>query len=225
MNDAYAQYCQHVREQGLPGEILVPSCLQHAPQKKGTKTRLSREEKRSLFIELFREVAVCQRCPLHTGRHKAVFGAGNVDASVFVIGEAPGFSEDQKGLPFVGKAGELLTKMMQAISLSRHEDLFISNIVKCRPPENRDPATDEAQTCLPYLEKQISIVQPRAILLLGRVAAHTLLQETDSIKSLQNHVFHYKNIPLMVTYHPAALLRNASLKKVPGKPCSDFVPC
>ena len=130
-----------------------------------------------------------------------------------IIGEAPGHEEDEQGLPFVGAAGKLLTTMLSAITIDRTTDVFITNVLKCRPPENRTPGTSEIITCLPMLKQQIDIMQPKAILLLGRIAAHALLDISDSIAKMRLQVFDYNGISTMVTYHPAALLRNTDYKR------------
>lgn len=155
------------------------------------------------------QVKGCTACPLHLSRTHAVFGVGNSQADLMIIGEAPGFNEDKQGEPFVGRAGKLLNLMLGAIQLKRSE-VYIANIVKCRPPENRDPHLIEVQTCTPYLNEQISYIQPKLILALGRVAAHYLLNTKDKLESLRSTIHPYAdtNIPLIVTYHPAYLLRN-----------------
>ncbi len=167
--------------------------------------------KREALAELFRKS--CTKCHLHQKREKFVFGSGNAEASIMVIGEAPGSEEDNQGLPFVGEAGQLLTKMLAAIGLDRNKDVFITNVLKCRPPENRNPETSEVLACIPLLLTQIAVIKPKAILILGRIAAHALLGCTDSIAKLRSKVHDYNGIPLMVVYHPAALLRNAEYKK------------
>jgi DNA polymerase len=129
-----------------------------------------------------------------------------------VVGEAPGAQEDREGLPFVGKAGELLTRMLQSISLDRRQDTFITNVCKCRPPQNRTPEFSEIQMCLPLLVKQVEIIAPKAILTLGKTAAQALLDRSDTIGKLRTKSHRFRSIPLVVTYHPAALLRNPSLK-------------
>ncbi|HET9226847.1 MAG TPA: uracil-DNA glycosylase [Thermoanaerobaculia bacterium] len=154
----------------------------------------------------------CTRCRLAQGRQKTVFGSGNPDADLMLIGEAPGAEEDKQGLPFVGAAGELLTKIIQAIDL-RREDIYIANILKCRPPGNRDPQPDEVAACRGYLEKQIDLVKPRVIVALGRIAAQTLLGNESPIGQMRGQWFRVRGIPAMVTYHPAALLRNPGLKR------------
>lgn len=154
-------------------------------------------------------VAQCTACGLDRSRTQTVFGVGNINASLMIIGEAPGFYEDKQGEPFVGRAGQLLTKMLAAIGLAR-EDVFIANILKCRPPNNRDPLPEEVAHCTPFLEKQIALVQPKLLLALGRISAHYLLKSTQSLGQLRGklHQFGQLNTPLIVTYHPAYLLRN-----------------
>jgi len=168
-------------------------------------------DKRSALAMLYR--AGCSTCHLATTRKSFVFGAGNAEARVMVIGEAPGHEEDLQGLPFVGPAGKLLTTMLAAIDLDRTSDVFITNILKCRPPGNRNPESAEIITCMPLLRKQIDIIRPAAILLLGRIAAHAILDITESISKMRTRVFNYNDIPCMVIYHPAALLRNAEYKR------------
>jgi DNA polymerase len=157
-------------------------------------------------------VAVCRRCRLCEGRQKTVFGAGNPDADLMFIGEGPGADEDRQGLPFVGRAGELLTRIVEAIGMTR-EQVYIANIVKCRPPGNRDPQPDEVAACRSYLERQIALVRPRLLVALGRIAAQTLLGNDLPIGRMRGQWFEVLGVPLMVTYHPAALLRNPALKR------------
>lgn len=157
-------------------------------------------------------VAGCTRCRLCEGRNKVVFGTGNPEADLMFIGEGPGAEEDRQGLPFVGAAGELLTRIIQAIEMTRDE-VYIANVVKCRPPGNRDPQSDEVAACRGYLERQIALVQPKAIVALGRVAAQTLLGTDSPIGRMRGQWFRVQGTPTMVTYHPAALLRNPALKR------------
>jgi DNA polymerase len=159
------------------------------------------------------EVRACTRCPLHRGRTQTVFGVGKRDADLLVIGEAPGADEDRQGEPFVGRAGQLLNAMLRAIGLPRGE-VYIANILKCRPPNNRDPQPAEAAACTPYLARQIALLKPRAILAVGRIAAQWLLQSDAPIGRLRGQVFHYgdSGTPLIVTYHPAYLLRTPLAK-------------
>jgi DNA polymerase len=161
------------------------------------------------WSELATQVHACTLCGLHRTRTQAVFGVGKRDASLFVIGEAPGADEDRQGEPFVGRAGQLLNAMLRAIGLPRAE-VYIANILKCRPPNNRDPQPGEAATCTPYLSRQIELVQPRVLLAVGRIAAQWLLQTDAPIGRLRGRVTTYgeRNTPLVVTYHPAYLLRS-----------------
>lgn len=157
-------------------------------------------------------VADCTACSLHAGRTKTVFGVGDERASWLFVGEGPGADEDLQGEPFVGQAGKLLDNMLAAINLKRGDDVYIANIVKCRPPRNRNPEPAEARSCEPYLARQIQLIKPRLIVALGKVAAQNLLDSDAPVTSLRNKVFHYEGIPLIVTYHPAYLLRNLSDK-------------
>jgi DNA polymerase len=157
-------------------------------------------------------VSTCEKCELHTGRTQSVFGVGNPATRVMFIGEGPGRDEDLRGEPFVGRSGQLLTKILAAIDLER-KDVYITNIVKCRPPQNRDPREEEVRCCEKYLVDQIELIQPRIICALGRVAAQWLLQTKDPLATLRNADNEYCGIPVLVTYHPAALLRNPGLKK------------
>jgi uracil-DNA glycosylase family 4 len=148
----------------------------------------------------------CIKCPLGTARTKFVFGNGNDQADIMFVGEAPGAEEDQSGIPFVGKAGKLLDKLLSEVRISR-EEIFIANILKCRPPGNRDPLPAEVNECLPYLNKQIELIQPKLIVALGRIAAQNLLNTTSNLKQLRGRLWQYHDIDLIVTYHPAAILR------------------
>jgi DNA polymerase len=157
-------------------------------------------------------ISGCLKCPLGHTRTKFVFGVGNPNADLMLIGEAPGADEDAQGEPFVGKAGLLLNKILEAIQL-RRQDVYICNILKCRPPGNRKPLAEEADQCLPYLRKQIALIRPKLILCLGLTAAENLLQTTESLTRLRGNVLRFEGTPLMVTYHPAALLRNPNWKR------------
>jgi DNA polymerase len=169
-------------------------------------------EKSESLDQLNSLICNCTNCGLHKGRNKFVFGSGNPNADVMVIGEGPGAEEDKQGLPFVGRAGQLLTDILKAIKFSRDE-VFIGNIVKCRPPDNRTPLPEEMETCIPYLAKQIELIKPKLILCLGLTAAKGLLKKKDSLTSLRGQVFEYEGIKTMITFHPAALLRNPNWKK------------
>jgi DNA polymerase len=157
-------------------------------------------------------VSRCTKCRLCEGRAHTVPGEGPEDARLVVVGEGPGRVEDETGRPFVGPAGELLTKILAAIQLPR-ERVFICNVVKCRPPENRQPQYDEIAACLPYLYRQIEILKPKVILAMGNTAAQTLLNAKQSLGAMRNHVHRFRGIPVIVTYHPAALLRNPNWKR------------
>ncbi len=162
--------------------------------------------------ELQREVAGCQRCELYQSRTQTVFGVGNRDADWMLIGEAPGKQEDLKGEPFVGPAGQLLTEMIRALGYSR-DDVYIANILKCRPPDNRDPNAEEVAACSAFLQRQIALVQPKIILPVGRIAAQNLLGTKDSLAKLRGVVHKLDDIPVIVIYHPAYLLRSLLEKR------------
>lgn len=152
-------------------------------------------------------ISSCIKCGLHQSRTQTVFGTGNLNADVLFIGEAPGAEEDKQGKSFVGRAGQLLTQMLKAIHLSR-EDVFIANILKCRPPQNRDPNPEEVKACTPYLIQQIEHIKPKLIVALGRIAAHYLLNTQTALSKLRGQVLEYNHIPMLVTFHPAYLLRS-----------------
>ncbi len=159
------------------------------------------------------DIGDCTRCKLHTlGRSQIVFGVGNPEADLMFVGEAPGADEDVQGIPFVGRAGQLLTKIIEAIDLKR-EDVYIANVIKCRPPQNRNPEPDEVETCEPFLFQQIDIIKPKVIVALGKFAAQALLRTLDPISRLRGRVYHYRGAKLIPTFHPAYLLRNPSSKR------------
>lgn len=203
---------------------------------KNRRTKISKN-KVSEPEELFREewesaenlekmndlICECQKCPLGATRNKFVFGSGNPNADAMCIGEGPGADEDMQGLPFVGRAGKLLTDILKAINFSREEDVYIANIVKCRPPGNRTPLPVEMDTCMPYLKKQIELIKPKIVLCLGLTAAQGLLKKRDSLTNMRGKVFDFNtgnfSTKIMVTYHPAALLRNPNWKR----PCWEDV--
>lgn len=169
-------------------------------------------DKAAALAALCAEVLPCAKCELHQSRTHTVFGTGNPDADLVFIGEAPGQDEDLQGEPFVGRSGQLLTKILGAIGYAR-EDVYICNILKCRPPGNRDPQPAEVQQCEPHLRRQLAILRPRAICCLGRVAGQVLLGTDASLGRLRGTVHFYAGIPVTVTYHPAALLRNPGWKR------------
>ncbi len=163
--------------------------------------------------EIAAKIARCTRCTLARTRNNVVPGMGVENPDVLVIGEGPGYDEDKQGLPFVGKAGILLDKMLAAIGLDRKSNCYIANIVKCRPPQNRDPFPQEQDACFSFLEAQINILKPKMILCMGKISSNKMLNQKAPIGTLRGQIFEYNNIPLMVTYHPSALLRNEQLKR------------
>jgi uracil-DNA glycosylase len=164
------------------------------------------------LTDLDAQICACVKCPLGHTRTKFVFGVGNPHATLMFIGEAPGADEDAQGEPFVGRAGQLLNKILEAIHFKR-EDVYIANILKCRPPNNREPLVEEVELCLPYLRKQIALIQPKVIVCLGLISAKYLLGTRESLGKLRGKVLRFDGIPVMVTYHPAALLRNPAWKR------------
>jgi DNA polymerase len=180
------------------------------------KSIMTREQKISTlnWQELKLAVNNCKACNLYKTRTNPVFGVGNLNADLLVIGEAPGANEDKQGEPFVGRGGQLLTNMLSAIGYKR-EDYYIANILKSRPPHNRDPSLEEVKVCTAYLLRQISLINPKLILAVGRIAAHYLLSTDASMASLRGNLFHFgiNKIPLLVTYHPAYLLRSPREKR------------
>lgn len=171
------------------------------------------DSKKEALSKLEKEFANCVLCALSESRTRLVFGSGNPDAQLMFVGEAPGYDEDQEGLPFVGAAGQLLTKIIQAMKLKR-EDVYIANCLKCRPPQNRSPLPTEIVTCKPILLRQIEIIQPKIICALGKFAAQTLLQTEAPISRLRGRFHEWNGIKLMPTFHPAYLLRNPADKKL-----------
>ena len=166
-----------------------------------------------LDLEALEErVSSCTLCPLCEGRNRTVFGSGDPKAKIVFIGEAPGREEDLRGEPFVGRAGQLLTKILASVGFTR-EEVYITNILKCRPPENRDPNEKEVRACKPYLKRQIELLDPALICALGRVAGQNLLERNASLSVLRQHIHYYEDVRAIVTYHPAALLRNPNLKR------------
>jgi uracil-DNA glycosylase len=186
----------------------------HYQKELGIKTLLTQgtRKERLNLASIRQELGECTRCRLHEGRNHVVFGEGDPHAALVFVGEGPGREEDLQGKPFVGRAGELLTRIIESIELTR-EEVYIANIVKCRPPKNRDPKPDEIQTCLPFLMRQLEAIKPRIICCLGTFAAQTLLGTEERISSLRGHFHPYKGAKLMPTYHPAFLLRNPQFKK------------
>ena len=194
----------HQRDSGIAG--LTTLLKKHPDAEATTQTDAVTT---MTWDALAQRVAQCHKCKLSEQRTQTVFGVGSHNADLLFIGEAPGFHEDRQGEPFVGRAGQLLTAMLAAIRLTRN-DVFIANILKCRPPNNRDPAPSEVANCTPYLLEQIQLLQPKLIIALGRIAAHFLLETKQPLARLRGRLLTYApaKLPLLVTYHPAYLLRN-----------------
>ncbi len=195
-------------------EPVTPTSVKTQPRPVASKKSFKSHVPPQTSPELeayFQEIKECTACALSATRTHFVFGHGNAKADILFIGEAPGQDEDEQGIPFVGRAGQLLDKMLRAIGLSKDE-VYIANVLKCRPPQNRDPLPDEVLKCEPYLQHQIELINPKILVALGRVAGNTLLRQESALTTLRNQVFTYKERPLIVTYHPAALLRNPRWK-------------
>jgi len=167
--------------------------------------------KSAALAEIRDDIGDCTRCRLHKGRTKLVFGVGNENADIMFVGEGPGADEDKQGEPFVGRAGQLLNNMITAMGI-RREDVYIANVVKCRPPDNRTPEKDECDTCSPFLMRQIEVIQPKMIVTLGAVAAKNLLGVNDSMANLRGKIYDFRGTKLVATYHPAYLLRDPRQK-------------
>lgn len=196
-------YLEELRESGVEGlPYAVPELLS-AP---------SEEKKPESLDDVRGELGDCGRCQLGKTRTSLVFGVGNPKARLVFVGEAPGRDEDLRGEPFVGEAGQLLTKIIQAMGF-RREDVYICNVLKCRPPNNRNPLPPEIEQCHPFMLRQVKAIAPEAIVALGTFAAQTLLKTKEPISKLRGHFHDYHGIPLMPTFHPAFLLRNASMKR------------
>ncbi len=202
-------YLREIGFEDLRREVLSPPKEASEPQAASERTA---EERAAELLSVAETAAACTRCPLSRGRKTVVFGCGDADADLMFIGEGPGAEEDRQGLPFVGRAGELLTRIIAAIEL-RREEVYIANIVKCRPPGNRDPRPEEVAACRGFLERQIELIRPRVIVALGRVAAQTLLGNDLPLGRMRGQWFRVQGVETRVTYHPAALLRNANLKR------------
>ncbi len=189
----WLRYQRRLGWRGLPGQAATPSREQEKPPDKTLE-------------EIRAEMGDCRRCKLYKGRTNLVFGQGSPHARLMFVGEAPGAEEDQQGLPFVGAAGQLLNNMLGKLGL-RREEVYITNVVKSRPPGNRDPEADEIAACLPFLDMQIKAIRPRVIVTLGRIAAHALLDTKEPLTRLRGHWQRYDDIRVMPTFHPSYLLR------------------
>jgi DNA polymerase len=188
-------------------DVWLPKALDKSSEHSTTDTECSNTDGESLNWDALKsEVADCKKCGLCLTRTQTVFGTGNPDADWMLVGEAPGQYEDEQGIPFVGRAGQLLTEMLRALGLDR-DDVFITNILKCRPPNNRDPQADEIACCKDYLHQQIQLVRPKIILAVGRIAAQYLLNTDMPLTKLRARVHTVNNIPILAVYHPAYLLR------------------
>lgn len=192
---------------------VLASPSDHLPESSATNVALQASERQARIMAMDWEalqisVSQCQACDLCKERRQAVLGVGDTRADWLIVGEGPGAEEDLRGEPFVGPAGQLLDAMLASIALARGRDVYIANAVKCRPPANRTPTAEEMQACRPYLDRQIELLQPRLILALGRPAAQTLLQQEIKIASARQRLFDYRGIPLIISYHPAYLLRS-----------------
>jgi uracil-DNA glycosylase len=195
--------------QGSPS--LMPKAVKPSPAVSASP--VPEIQDKSAALKAIREdIGDCTRCGLHKGRNKLVFGVGNINADIMFVGEGPGADEDAQGEPFVGRAGQLLNNMISAMGIKR-EDVYIANVVKCRPPGNRAPERDEADTCSPFLMRQIDVVKPRVIVALGATAAKNLLAMNDSMANLRGRWYDFRGTKLIVTFHPAYLLRDPRQKK------------
>jgi uracil-DNA glycosylase len=209
-------YLKHQRTLGV--EVLAPEDTQEMLKiLDGLEENLSPIKKTLVCtpgtLDAVREeLGECTRCSLSSSRKNIVFGKGNPHASLVFVGEAPGGDEDVAGEPFVGEAGQLLTRIIQSIKL-RREDVYICNVIKCRPPKNRDPKPEEIEACFPFLKKQLEVMRPRFICALGKFAAQTLLETTDKISKLRGKVYEFNHIKVVPTFHPASLLRNPEWKR------------
>ncbi len=198
----FVRYLKQTQEL-FGNELYLNKMTNSPPKNKNAKTELEK------FCQ---DISDCQKCELGAARNKFVFGTGDPFANLMLVGEAPGAEEDRLGEPFVGRAGKLLDKILIAIDRSRAKDVYICNVLKCRPPNNRDPLSSEVEQCEPYLLKQIDIMRPKLIVALGRVAGKTLLKIEQPLKEMRSKLHDYFGTPLIITYHPAALLRNPGLK-------------
>jgi uracil-DNA glycosylase family 4 len=214
--DALTEHLRFAAELGVAGRSLDPGWRLRPNEIAATEALPSTPFFKSAaeaLASVRTEIGDCVRCKLHAqGRRQIVFGVGNPEADLMFVGEAPGADEDIQGIPFVGRAGQLLTKIIEAIDL-RREDVYIANVIKCRPPGNRNPEQDEVETCQPFLFQQIDTIRPKVIVALGTFAARALLHTLDPISRLRGRVYDYRGAKLIPTFHPAYLLRNPSSKR------------
>ena len=212
ITDSVSQYLMYVKGMGLKGVPLSAASHKVLERWLNPSPIETLGVARETLGMVRKNLGNCRRCRLHKGRRHIVFGAGNPEARLVLVGEGPGYEEDVKGLPFVGPAGQLLTKILEAIDLKR-QDVYICNIVKCRPPENRNPRPDEIGRCLPFLKRQITAIGPDLICTLGTFATQTLLKTDKPISRLRGKFHTYEGIQVLPTYHPAFLLRNPEKKR------------
>ncbi|GMV23525.1 MAG: hypothetical protein AMXMBFR57_34740 [Acidimicrobiia bacterium] len=222
MNDALRDHLTFYRELGVQGLTTDPAWRARAgsaapvaaPAAPATESDVMTTQTTGSLEDVRADIGDCTRCKLCSlGRQQIVFGVGNSSADLMFVGEAPGADEDQQGVPFVGRAGRLLTKIIEAIDL-RREDVYIANVIKCRPPNNRNPEPDEVDACVPFLFKQIDLIQPKVIVALGTFAAHALLQTDVPISRIRGKVHEYRGgAKLIPTFHPAYLLRSPERKR------------
>lgn len=217
--DAVREHLRYYRDLGVAGVTTDPVWRQRAGDTPPTPTTDTEKEPAPMtdaaagLVAVREDLGDCTRCKLHAaGRHQIVFGVGNPNADLMFVGEAPGSEEDLQGVPFVGRAGQLLTKIIEAIEFSR-DDVYIANVIKCRPPGNRNPEPDEVATCEPFLARQIDLINPRVIVALGTFAAHTLLKVDTPISRIRGKVHDYRGAKLIPTFHPAYLLRSPDRKR------------
>ena len=210
--EALREHLKFAAELGVPG-ISQDPLWRRRPGEDPTAVPLVLTTPAEALATVRAEIGDCVRCKLHAlGRRQIVFGVGNPDADLMFVGEAPGADEDIQGIPFVGRAGQLLTKIIEAINLSRN-DVYIANVITCRPPGNRNPEQDEVDTCEPFLFQQIDVIKPKVIVALGTFAARALLRTLDPISRLRGRVYDYRGAKLIPTFHPAFLLRNPASKR------------
>ena len=204
--DQLTEHLRYFADLGVTGVSRDPAWRQRAPL---TVFRSAAEA----LARVREEIGDCTRCKLHQGRTQVVFGVGSPEAEIMFIGEGPGADEDAQGIPFVGKAGQQLTKMIEGGMGLRRDEVYIANVVKCRPPGNRNPEPDEIAACEPFLFRQIEAVQPKVIVALGKFAAQTLLRSDAPISKLRGRLHEYRGTPLVPTFHPAFLLRSPGYKR------------
>jgi len=206
--DKFKQYIIQQRDLGF-NELYFPAATRPLSARAVKRLDINKFRDSESLVQLEKTINTCQKCPLGKTRTRFVFGVGNPKAEIIFIGEAPGRDEDLQGEPFVGRAGKLLDKMLTEVGL-RREEVYIANILKCRPPNNRDPEPSEAEECEPYLLMQIKLIKPKVICCLGRIAAQRLLQTNATLGAMRERIYDFHGVKLLVTFHPAAILRTNS---------------